>query len=124
DPVFMPPGDMPGRIAEWLVAAGQPVPETRAEFARSIIESLAEAFAGAVRTASELSGIPVETIHVVGGGSLNELLCQRTADRAGIAVEAGPVEATAIGNLLVQGRAAGFVEGELDDMRAAVAVAF
>ena len=124
DPVFMPPGDMPGRIAEWLAAAGQPVPETRAEFARSIIESLAEAFAGAVRTASELSGIPVETIHVVGGGSLNELHCQRTADRAGIAVEAGPVEATAIGNLLVQGRAAGFVEGELDDMRAAVAVAF
>lgn len=124
DPVFMPPGDMPGRIAEWLAAHGQPVPQTRAEFARSIVESLAEAFAGAVRTAGELSGVPVETIHIVGGGSLNELLCQRTADRAGVAVEAGPVEATAIGNLLVQGRAAGFVEGELDEMRAAVAVAF
>ncbi|GGO63398.1 rhamnulokinase [Microbacterium nanhaiense] len=124
DPVFMPPGDMPGRIAEWLAAHGQPVPQTRAEFARSIVESLAEAFAGAVRTAGELSGIPVETIHIVGGGSLNELLCQRTADRAGVAVEAGPVEATAIGNLLVQGRAAGFVEGELDEMREAVAAAF
>ena len=124
DPVFMPPGDMPGRIVTWLQENGQPVPSTRAEFARSIVESLAEAFAGAVRTASELSGIPVETIHIVGGGSLNELLCQRTADRAGIAVEAGPVEATAIGNLLVQGRAAGFVEGELDEMREAVATAF
>jgi rhamnulokinase len=124
DPVFMAPGDMPGRIADWLSSNGQPVPATRAEFARSIVESLAEAFADAVRTASELSGIPVETIHIVGGGSLNELLCQRTADRAGVAVEAGPVEATAIGNLLVQGRAAGYVEGDLDEMREAVAAAF
>ncbi|MGO2752138.1 MAG: rhamnulokinase [Pseudoclavibacter sp.] len=124
DSVFMPPGDMPGRISTWLAENGQPLPTTRAEFARSIIESLAEAFAGAVRTASELSGIPVETIHIVGGGSLNELLCQLTADRAGVPVEAGPVEATAIGNLLVQGRAAGFIDGDLEDMREVVAKAF
>ncbi|WP_156761181.1 rhamnulokinase [Microbacterium karelineae] len=124
DPVFMPPGDMPGRIATWLAEHDQPVPKTRAEFARSIVESLAEAFAGAVRTASELSGVPVETIHIVGGGSLNELLCQLTADRAGIPVEAGPIEATAIGNLLVQGRTAGFVSGDLEALRAVVAEAF
>ncbi|GAA3652401.1 rhamnulokinase [Microbacterium marinilacus] len=124
DPVFMPPGGMPERIAAWLRERGQPVPASRAEFARSIVESLAEAFARAVATASELSGVPVETIHVVGGGALNELLCQRLADRSGLEVLAGPVEATAIGNLLVQARAAGLVTGDLDALRAAVAAAF
>src|SRR5699024_5492673 len=124
DPVFMPPGDMPGRIRTWLAEHDQPVPASRAEFARSIVESLAEAFADAVRTAGELSGIDVRTIHIVGGGSLNQLLCQLTADRAGIPVEAGPVEATAIGNLLVQARSAGFISGDLDAMRAVVAEAF
>ncbi|RCS58772.1 rhamnulokinase [Microbacterium sp. JB110] len=124
DPVFMPAGDMPERIAAWLAEHGRPVPRTKPEFARSIIESLAEAFAGAVRTASELSGVPVETIHIVGGGSLNELLCQLTADRAGVPVEAGPVEATAVGNLLIQARAAGIVDGDLDGLRAVVARTF
>ena len=124
DPVFMPPGDMPRRIRTWLAEHDQPVPATRAEFARSIVESLAEAFASAVRTAGELSGIDVRTIHIVGGGSLNQLLCQLTADRSGIPVEAGPVEATAIGNLLVQARSAGFISGDLDAMRAVVAEAF
>ncbi|WP_119696468.1 rhamnulokinase [Microbacterium halotolerans] len=124
DPVFMPAGGMPERIAVWLAEHGRPVPRTKPEFARSIIESLAEAFAGAVRTASELSGVPVETIHIVGGGSLNELLCQLTADRAGVPVEAGPVEATAVGNLLIQARAAGIVDGDLDSLRAVVARTF
>ncbi|WP_105565767.1 rhamnulokinase [Microbacterium halophytorum] len=124
DPVFMPAGGMPGRITAWLGERGLPVPQTKPEFARAIVESLAEAFAGAVRTASELSGIDVETIHIVGGGSLNELLCQLTADRSGIAVEAGPVEATAVGNLLVQARAAGIVSGGLDELRAVVAATF
>ena len=124
DPRFLAPGDLPGRIAEWCGERGVAAPQSRAEFARSIIESLAEAFAGAVRTASILSGVDVETIHVVGGGALNELLCRRTADRAGIPVLAGPVEATAIGNVLVQARAAGFAEGDLESLRALVARAF
>ncbi|WP_022891037.1 rhamnulokinase [Agromyces subbeticus] len=124
DPRFMAPGDLPGRIAEWCAEHGVTAPATRAEFARSIIESLAEAFAGAVRTASILSGVDVETIHVVGGGALNELLCQRTADRSGIPVLAGPVEATAIGNVLVQARAQGFASGDLESLRALVAAAF
>lgn len=124
DPRFLAPGDLPGRIAEWCAERGVAAPASRAEFARSIIESLAEAFAGAVRTASVLSGVDVETIHVVGGGALNELLCQRTADRAGIPVLAGPVEATAIGNVLVQARAQGFVDGDLEALRALVAQAF
>jgi len=91
---------------------------------RSIVESLAVAFAGAVRTASELSGKTVRVIHIVGGGSQNELLCQLTADRSGLHVLAGPVEATAIGNVLVQARRLGFVSGSLESMRQLVAVAF
>ena len=124
DPRFLAPGDLPGRIAEWCAERGVPAPQSRAEFARSIIESLAEAFAGAVRTASILSGVDVETIHVVGGGALNELLCRRTADRSGIPVLAGPVEATAIGNVLVQARAAGFAGSDLESLRALVAASF
>ncbi|SFR68559.1 rhamnulokinase [Agromyces sp. CF514] len=124
DARFSPPGDLPSRIAEWCAEHGVPAPQSRAEFARSIIESLAEAFAGAVRQASVLSGVDVDTIHVVGGGALNELLCRRTADRSGLPVLAGPVEATAIGNVLVQARAQGFVGGDLESMRALVARAF
>jgi rhamnulokinase len=124
DPRFLAPGDLPARIAEWCAERGVAAPQGRAEFARSIIESLAEAFADAVRTASVLSTVDVDTIHVVGGGALNELLCQRTADRAGIPVLAGPVEATAIGNVLVQARAQGFAGGDLESLRALVASAF
>lgn len=124
DPRFLAPGDLPGRIAEWCREHGERVPQSRAEFARSIVESLAEAFAQTVRTASVLSGVDVETIHVVGGGALNGLLCRRTADRSGLPVLAGPVEATAIGNVLVQARAQGFVDGDLESLRALVAQAF
>ena len=74
---------------------------------RLIVESLALAFAQTVQAASELSGVPVERIHVVGGGSRNALLCQLTADRAGVPVVAGPVEATALGNVLAQARGLG-----------------
>lgn len=124
DAAFLAPGDMPGRIASWLADRGLRVPQSRAEFARSIVESLAQAFADAVRKAGELSGVRVETIHIVGGGALNELLCQRLADRSGLEVLAGPVEATAIGNLLVQARAAGIVDGDLESLRAVVAQSF
>ena len=124
DPRFLAPGDMPGRIAEWCREHGAPVPGSRAEFARSIVESLAAAFVDAVRTASTLSGRTVSVIHIVGGGSQNKMLCQRIADRAGLPVLAGPVEATAIGNVLVQARTAGLVTGSLGSMRALVASAF
>ncbi len=87
---------------------------------RCILDSLAAAFADAVEDASRLSGQAVEVIHVVGGGSRNALLCQLTADAAGLPVVAGPVEATAIGNLLVQARAHGFIEGDLETLRALV----
>jgi len=107
DPRFLTPGDMPARIAEWCQEYNQPVPRTQAECVRSILNSLADAFTRAVATASELSGHRVRVIHIVGGGSQNELLCQLIADRSGLPVEAGPVEATAIGNVLIQSRADG-----------------
>ncbi|WP_082513693.1 MULTISPECIES: rhamnulokinase [unclassified Leifsonia] len=124
DPRFLTPGDMPARIAEYCREHDLVVPGSPAEFVRSIIESLADAFATAVRTAAALSGRSVETIHIVGGGSQNELLCQLTADRAGLPVLAGPVEATAIGNILVQARLQGFVDGSLESLRSVVAAAF
>jgi rhamnulokinase len=121
DPVFLAPGGMPQRIAAWLVQHGLAVPEGRAAFARCIVESLAAAFASAVVTASELSGKSVAVIHLVGGGSQNALLCQLTADRSGLPVLAGPVEATAIGNVLVQARALGVLSVDLESLRALVA---
>jgi rhamnulokinase len=124
DPRFLAPGDLPARIAEFLIEHGRAVPQSRAEFVRCIIESLAQAFADAVHTASELSGVQVRAIHVVGGGSQNTLLCQLTADRAGIPVIAGPVEATALGNVLVQARAVGIIDGDLETLRALVARSF
>jgi rhamnulokinase len=124
DPRFLAPGNMPERIAEWCREHGVEVPRTRAEFVRSIIESLADAFARAVAAAASLSAKTVSVIHIVGGGSQNELLCQSLADRSGLPVQAGPVEATAIGNVLVQARAAGLVTGSRQSMRALVAAAF
>ncbi|MGW9270359.1 FGGY-family carbohydrate kinase [Microbacterium sp. NPDC055599] len=118
DPSLSAPGDMPARIAALLP---QPVPSTRAAFVRSIIESIAAAFAEAVHTAAGLSGRSLDRIHLVGGGALNDLLCQATADRSGLPVLAGPVEATALGNVLIQGRALGATRGTLEDLRALVA---
>jgi rhamnulokinase len=115
---------MPGRIATWFRERGIQPPASDVEMVRSIVESLAVAFADAVRAASDLSGTDVSVIHLVGGGSQNELLCQLTADRAGMPVLAGPVEATAIGNVLVQARAQGFAEGSLESLRSLVAAAF
>ncbi|WP_363366945.1 MULTISPECIES: rhamnulokinase [unclassified Microbacterium] len=118
DPSLAAPGDMPGRIAALL---GTSAPASRAAFVRSIVESIAAAFAEAVRTASTLTGREIDTVHLVGGGSLNRLLCQATADRTGLPVLAGPVEATALGNILVQARALGAVPATLEQARALVA---
>lgn len=121
DARFLPPGDIPRRIADWYTERGVPVPQGPAETVRAIVESIAAAFAAAVRTAAELSGTDVRTVHIVGGGSQNELLCQLTADRLGLPLLAGPVEATALGNVLLTARARGLVTGDLEAMRALVA---
>jgi len=124
DPRFLPPGDMPQRIAEWYSERGLAGPQGRAATVRVILESLAEAYAAAVRQATQLSGKTVNVIHLLGGGSHNTLLCQLVADRSGLPVHAGPAEATAIGNVLVQARAQGLVTGSLESLRAVVAAAF
>jgi rhamnulokinase len=123
-PSLLPPGDMPKRIIDLCVEAGAAAPDSPAEFARSIVESLAEAYATAITDAERLSGSKINIVHIVGGGSQNTLLCQLTANRTGRRVLAGPVEATAIGNVLIQGRAAGLVDGELSELRALVARTF
>ncbi len=123
-PSLLPPGDMPKRIAALCAEAGAAAPDSPAALARSILESLAEAYAIAINDAERLSGHKINTVHVVGGGSQNTLLCQLTANRTGRRVLAGPVEATAIGNVLIQGRAAGLVQGELSALRTLVARTF
>lgn len=121
DPAFLPAGDIPVRIRNWYRSRGERGPETRAETVRCIVESLAQAFADAVREASRLADHEVSVIHIVGGGSQNALLCQATADRAGLRVVAGPTEATAMGNMLVQARALGQVGADLEALREVVA---
>jgi rhamnulokinase len=123
-PSLLPPGDLPKRIAALCAEAGAAAPDSPAVFARSILESLAEAYATAIDDAERLSGYKINTVHIVGGGSQNTLLCQLTANRTGRRVLAGPVEATAIGNVLIQGRVPGLLQGELSDLRALVARAF
>lgn len=100
---FLPPDAMPARIRR---AAGRTLP-TREALVRCIMDSLAEAYARTLQDAGHLSGVRIDVIHVVGGGSQNALLCQLTADRTGVPVLAGPVEATALGNVLVQARSTG-----------------
>ena len=117
-PQFLPPGDMPGRIADACRATGQRPPATRPETVRCILDSLAITFAARIADAQRLSGRRIDVIHIVGGGSQNELLCQLVADAAGLPVVAGPVEATALGNLLVQARTHGVLSGDLWDLRA------
>ncbi|MCC3331238.1 rhamnulokinase [Nocardia abscessus] len=124
DPVFLAPGDIPGRIADWYAARDLPVPEGPVPMVRAIVESLAAAFATGVRTAAELTGVPVRTIHLVGGGARNLLLCRLLADHSGVPVLAGPVEATSLGNILVQARTHGLLHGDVDALRAEVATAF
>ena len=117
DAAFLPPGDMPARIATACERLGQPAPTSWAGTVRCILDSLALAYRRAVRRAQELSGRDVDVVHVVGGGARNALLCQLTADACGMPVVAGPVEATALGNVLVQARTLGAVNGGLADLR-------
>ena len=121
DPVFLPPGDMPARIAELARASDQPVPHDPGEVTRCILDSLAAAYRRAVHGLARAAGREVLVIHVVGGGARNAMLCQLTADATGLPVVAGPAEGAALGNLMVQSRATGASGGELAAMRAVAA---
>lgn len=102
DPVFLPPGDMPGRVRTFCRETGQPAPETVGQVLRTIYESLALEYRRVLNRLVMLVGHEVERLHVIGGGSQNQMLCQLTANAIGRPVVAGPVEATALGNALVQ----------------------
>jgi rhamnulokinase len=106
---FLPPGDMPGRIQAFCRETGQAVPETRGAIVRCALESLAMEYRWVAERLDELVGRRLSTIHIIGGGSQNQLLNQFTADATGRTVVAGPVEATAIGNVLVQALALGHI---------------
>lgn len=120
DPAFLPPGDMPARIAAACGRSDQPMPATPPQVVRCILDSLALAYRRTVRDAQRLTDRDVEVVHIVGGGARNGPLCQLTADACGIPVVAGPVEATALGNVLVQARALGALSGGLDTLRRVV----
>jgi rhamnulokinase len=120
DPRFLPPGPMVQRVRTAAAEAGHRPPRSPAEVVRCVLESLAGAFARAVADAVALSGHAVDVVHLVGGGARNELLCRLTADACGLPVVAGPVEATALGNVLVQARACGDLTGPLEELRALV----
>jgi rhamnulokinase len=120
DPVFLPPGDLPARVRKVLAANGDRVPESMPELVRCILDSLATTFAARISQAQSLSGRRIDVINIVGGGSQNTLLCQLIADAADRTVIAGPVEATALGNLLVQARTNGVLSGDLWSLRASL----
>ena len=116
DPSFLSPDDMPKAISKWCQEHDQPVPQTIGQFVRCALESLAFKYRIVLGWLEELTEEEIEVIHIVGGGSQNELLNQLTANATGLKVIAGPVEATALGNVLIQARTSGEI-GTLSEIR-------
>jgi rhamnulokinase len=123
DDRFLPPGDMPGKLQAFCAETGQPVPDTRGQIIRCALESLAFEYRWLAKRLDEIVGRPLPTLHIFGGGSQNRLLNQFAADATGRTVVAGPVEATAIGNVLVQAIALGHLS-DLAEARALVRRSF
>ena len=119
DPHFLNPDDMPRAIAGWFAGRGRPAPASRGEMTRAIYDSLALNFRCALDTMPGPERAALDAVHVVGGGARSPLLCQATADAAGVPVIAGPVEATVAGNMLCQLLAAGMISN-LEEGRAIV----
>ena len=110
DPRFEKPGAMPERIADLCRQMNQPVPQTPAEYARCIFDSLVDAYAKVLTQLQTAAGVKLTSINIVGGGSANKLLNQVTADVTGLTVYAGPVEATVLGNIMVQMQSMGVIK--------------
>ncbi|UKA63304.1 rhamnulokinase family protein [Arthrobacter sp. FW306-04-A] len=121
DPAFIAPDNMPERIRSAVRATSAVLADRPAAVVRCILDSLAAAYARTLARAEELSGNQTSVVHIVGGGSQNRPLCQLTADAIGKTVVAGPVEATALGNVLVQARAAAREHRSLQELRRLVA---
>jgi len=109
DPAFLAPGDMPGRIVDFCKRTGQPIPDGPGEMVRLCLEGLAMSYRQTLERIEECTGRRIEVIHAVGGGIQNTQLCQWTADATGRTVVAGPIEATATGNIVVQAIATGLL---------------
>jgi rhamnulokinase len=120
---FLSPNDMPEAIRSFCRRTNQEVPESKGAVIRCAIDSLALKFRHILSRLEMLGGGAIQTIHIVGGGTKNRQLCQATADACGRPVVAGPVEATATGNLLVQAIAAGDI-GSIDQAREVVRNSF
>lgn len=101
-PAFAPPGDIPSRVREYCAATKQYVPQTVGEVMRCIYESLALKYRFALGQLEQAAGSRFAALHILGGGTKDGLLCRMTADATGLRVAAGPAEATALGNLLIQ----------------------
>jgi rhamnulokinase len=110
DERFNKAGDMPNKIVAFCKETGQTPPRTKGEFVRCILESLALQYRKVLEMMEGVLGYRIETLHLVGGGSRNQLLCQFTANAIGRTVVAGPVEATALGNCLIQAKALGYIK--------------
>jgi rhamnulokinase len=119
DDRFLNPPDMPAAIQDFCRETNQPIPETEGQIARCIYESLALIYASVLEGLEGLTGTKVEVVHIVGGGSRNKSLNSFTANACGRPVVSGPVEATVLGNLLVQARSHGEIHS-LADIRSAV----
>jgi rhamnulokinase len=106
---FLHAGDMPARIRDYCARTGQPVPESVGAIVRCCLESLALRYRWVIEALERVAGLQIATIRVVGGGSQNHLLCQFTADACARTVVTGPVEATALGNVMIQAIATGYL---------------
>ena len=116
-PSFASPASMTAAIKEYCRVTGQPVPETMGEIARCIYESLAFRYKQVLSNLQKLATFPIETLHIIGGGAQNKMLNQFTANAVGKTVLAGPSEATAMGNILLQAKAAGLVKDKKEIRR-------
>jgi len=123
DSSFLNPADMPQAISDYCIKTGQTLPENHGEFIRCIFESLAMKYRLTLDSIRSVISDPIETVHIIGGGANNELLCQYSANALGVPVVSGPTEATAIGNILIQAKAMHSVVS-LAEIRALVASSF
>jgi rhamnulokinase len=123
DPMFLNPRDMVQAVRDFCYQTAQGTPQNHGETIRCIYDSLALKYRFTLEQIQDITGKPIEVLHIIGGGANNHFLNQLTADATGLEVIAGPTEATAIGNILIQAKALGYV-ASLNEIRELVANSF